>query len=217
MEQADHGDLAALLPEDVLADVLRRVAPPRWLAVSRCVCKAWRAIIDGECLLRTELPFSGFFITFMELCLPEFFARPLPPPGRPAISGKLDFLPRAIKVRPSGRSLYGGYYIQDHCNGLLLLHGYVVNPATRRWDPLPRCPPNHGTGIVYDALNREHLAFDPMASSHYHVVSIHYFPTYLRPDEFDPLEEASEWPPSPYILQVFSSKTRRWEERSFVR
>ncbi|XBI23886.1 hypothetical protein VPH35_049051 [Triticum aestivum] len=213
----DHGDLAALLPEDVLAEVLRRVAAPRWLAMSRCVCKAWRAIIDGESLLRTELPFSGFFITFRELCLPEFFSRPVSPPGRPAISGKLDFLPTPIKVRPDGWSLDGDYYIQDHCNGLLLLDGYVVNPATRSWDPLAPCPPNHGSGIVYDALDRELLAFDPMVSSHYHVVSIHYLPTYFRPAQFDPLEEASEWPPSPYILHVFSSKTRHWEERSFVR
>ncbi|CAN6292793.1 unnamed protein product [Urochloa humidicola] len=27
----------------------------------------------------------------------------------------------------------------------------------------------------------------------------------------------SEWPPSPLVLSVFSSMTRRWEERSFVR
>jgi hypothetical protein len=49
------GDHATLLPDDVLVDVLRRVATPRCLAMSRNVCKAWRAIIDGESLLRTEL------------------------------------------------------------------------------------------------------------------------------------------------------------------
>ncbi|KAI5004178.1 hypothetical protein ZWY2020_031421 [Hordeum vulgare] len=142
MEQADHDDLAALLPEDVLADVLRRVAAPRWLAVSRCVCKAWRTIIDGENLMCSEPPFSGLFITFLELHLPEFFARPSSPSGWPAISGKLDFLPTAIEVRfggPMGLTLDGDYCIQDHCNGLLLLESYVVNPATRRWDRLS-CP-----------------------------------------------------------------------------
>ncbi|KAF7027152.1 hypothetical protein CFC21_039218 [Triticum aestivum] len=218
MEQADHGDLAALLPEAVLADVLRRVEAPRWLAVSRCVCKAWRAIIDGENLLRTDLPLSGFFITFKELCLPEFFSRPLSPFGRPAISGKLDFLPTAIKVHPDGWSLDGDYYIQDHCNGLLLLDGYVVNPATRRWKSLPSCTRSHTTaGGILRGIFSDHyyLAFDPTVSSHYQVFQI----PYLRwaGGEFDPLEEASEWPPSPYILRVFSSRRGRWEERLFVR
>jgi hypothetical protein len=86
----EHGDLAALLPEDVLADVLRHVAAPRSLAVSRCVCKSWRAIIDREGLLHTDLPFSGIFLSVDGLLFPEFFSRP-PSPCRPAISGNLDF------------------------------------------------------------------------------------------------------------------------------
>ncbi|KAI5004180.1 hypothetical protein ZWY2020_031423 [Hordeum vulgare] len=221
MEQAVHGDLAALLPEDVLADVLRRVAAPRWLAVSRCVCKAWRAIIDGETLLCTDLSSSGFFITFLELPLPEFFARPSSPPGRPAISGKLDFLPKATKVRTGGRSLDVAYYIEDHCNGLLLLYGgYVVNPATRCWNALPPCPHNHtgdeGIGRRF-FFHHYYLAFDPKVSSHYQV--FHFQIPYLHwgQDEIDPSEETSEWPPSTYILHVFSSRRCCWEERLFVR
>ncbi|RLN17339.1 hypothetical protein C2845_PM02G03160 [Panicum miliaceum] len=35
--------------------------------------------------------------------------------------------------------------------------------------------------------------------------------------ELDPSIEESEWPPSRYVLHVFSSKTGRWEERPFVR
>ncbi|KAM3198167.1 hypothetical protein ACQJBY_073345 [Aegilops geniculata] len=218
MEQADHGDLAALLPVDVLADVLRRVAEPRWLAVSRCVCKAWRAIIDGEGLLRTDLPFSGFFITFAELCLPEFFARPLSPLGRSAISGKLDFLPTPIKVSSDGWSLDGDYHIKDQCNGLLLLDDYVVNPATRCWNALPSCPHNHtmdGGMVRGILLHNCYLAFDPKVSAHYQVFEI----PYLRwgKDETDPSEETSEWPPSPYMLHVFSSRRGCWEERLFVR
>ncbi|KAG2536612.1 hypothetical protein PVAP13_9NG207573 [Panicum virgatum] len=33
----------------------------------------------------------------------------------------------------------------------------------------------------------------------------------------DPAVEELEWPPSPCVLHVFSSKTGRWEERSFAR
>jgi hypothetical protein len=84
----EHGDLAALLPE--AEDVLRRVAAPRSLAVSRCVCKSWRAIIDREGLLHTDLPFSGIFLSLDGLSFPEFFSRPTSP-CRPAISGNLDF------------------------------------------------------------------------------------------------------------------------------
>jgi hypothetical protein len=215
----EHGDLAALLPEDVLADVLRRVAAPRPLAVSPCVCKAWRDIIDREGLLCTELPFVGMFICFDVLPFPEFFSRP-PSPGRPAISGKLDFLPPASV----------NHYIQDHCNGLILSeihvvnptkkkYDVVVNPATRQWDTLPACPSYHAIGTVCDAYFDDfYLAFDPTVSSYYHVFRIPWLPS--KPeigDEFDPLVEASEWPPSPYILHVYSSRTRCWEERSFVR
>ena len=36
-------------------------------------------------------------------------------------------------------------------------------------------------------------------------------------DKLDPAIEELEWPPSPCILHVFSSRTKVWEERSFVR
>ncbi|XBI23882.1 hypothetical protein VPH35_049047 [Triticum aestivum] len=223
MKRPEHRDLAARLPEDVLADVLRRVVAPRWLAISRCVCKAWRAIIDGDGLLCTELPFNGIFIAFTELPLPEFFPRP-PSPVQPAVSGKLDFLPTAITDDSDE------FIVQDHCNGLLLLSTYkinpvrratyVVNPATRTWDPLPSYPPIRGIvrGICF---HNYHLAFDPKVSSSYQVLGIPWLFSGKRDNEseYDPLEEEelSEWPPSPYILPVFSSKTRCWEMRPFSR
>ena len=55
-----------MLPEDLLADVLRRL-PPRSLRVSRYVCKAWRAIVDVHKLLRADLlplSFGGIMIGF---------------------------------------------------------------------------------------------------------------------------------------------------------
>ncbi|KAK1626302.1 hypothetical protein QYE76_000617 [Lolium multiflorum] len=52
-EDQQMEDQAARLPEDVLAAILRRV-PPRWIAASRCVCRAWRDAVDGRCLLRLQ-------------------------------------------------------------------------------------------------------------------------------------------------------------------
>jgi hypothetical protein len=56
------------LPDDVLADVLARLAP-RSLTVSRCVCREWRAVVDDRCrqLLRPDLlplTVGGIFIEF---------------------------------------------------------------------------------------------------------------------------------------------------------
>lgn len=33
----------------------------------------------------------------------------------------------------------------------------------------------------------------------------------------DPIIRESEWPPSPFLLNVFSSATKQWEDRLFVR
>ncbi|RLN17810.1 hypothetical protein C2845_PM02G03010 [Panicum miliaceum] len=71
-------DLSALLPEDVLAGVLRRLAP-RGLATSRCVCKAWHALVDAHRLLRPELlprSLAGILVNFHGLYVTEFFSRP---------------------------------------------------------------------------------------------------------------------------------------------
>jgi hypothetical protein len=40
----------AALPDDALADVFRGL-PLRSLAVVRCVCKAWRDVVDARALL----------------------------------------------------------------------------------------------------------------------------------------------------------------------
>ena len=84
---------------------------------------------------------------------------------------------------------------------------------------------------------RDYLVYDPTVSPHYEVFSI---PRVRRRHELGPGEEAEElpplwegaeftyqkldpaveeleWPPSPCVLHVFSSRTGRWQERSFVR
>ena len=79
-QHEDHQTAAGELPEDLLADILRRLAP-RWLAVSCCVCKAWKATIDDRLLLsRTygllPLRLEGIFLYFTNHKFPEFFSRP---------------------------------------------------------------------------------------------------------------------------------------------
>ncbi|XP_066327209.1 putative F-box protein At1g46984 [Miscanthus floridulus] len=227
MDRRDQGEAAAedktyplaILPDDVLADVLRRL-PPRGLAVSRCVCKAWLAVVDARRLLRADLlPLSlgGLFINFHNYYLSEFFA---PHSDGPCISGKHDYLPQADS--------WG--YLDDHCNGLVLIHenddndgeiGYVLNPATRWVAPVPPCPPPPME--IKDTFQVEYLAYDPIESPYFEVVSITRFHWVRKPGDYlydssrDAEIEQSEWPPSLCILHVFSSRTGQWEERSFAR
>jgi hypothetical protein len=70
------------------------------------VRKAWRAIVDGESLLCTDLPFTGLFIYYDILPFPEFFSRLRRHAGLPAISGKLDFLPSANKVHSADEEYF---------------------------------------------------------------------------------------------------------------
>ncbi|KAM0834380.1 hypothetical protein ACQ4PT_063640 [Festuca glaucescens] len=177
-ELAEQQDLVRALPHGVIADVLSRLAP-RWLAAARCVCRDWRAAIDTRRLLRADLlPLStrGIFVHFYYHRFPELLARPSSM-GVGAITGSHDFLPNtdtSIKVTDP---CITDYDIKDHCNGLLLLNKYVVKPATRRWDPLPPCPPSHDHPVVmhthdddYDETTfNEYLAFDPTVSPHYKV------------------------------------------------
>nr|CAB3497132.1 unnamed protein product [Digitaria exilis] len=68
-----------LVPHDVVVAILQRLAP-RSLAVSRCVCKEWRCIVDARCHLPKDLlPVSlgGIFVGLgHEPAPPVFFARP---------------------------------------------------------------------------------------------------------------------------------------------
>ncbi|KAF7000265.1 hypothetical protein CFC21_016199 [Triticum aestivum] len=202
------------LPDDALAEVLRRL-PPHILAEAWRVCKAWRDAVDnrlrGSMLSRSV---HGIFITFTEwhFSFSEFFFRPS---RGPAIDGGLYFLP------------YMGVKVTDHCEGLLLCHEssddalprpreYVVNPATRRWARLPKRPLPHMPGLEYTA----HLAFEPAVSPHYQVFLIPRVPWRLpadgESDDDNPLLEL-EWPPVSYLIHVFSSVTQRWDETTFLR
>ncbi|XP_066344496.1 putative F-box protein At3g16210 [Miscanthus floridulus] len=196
-----------LLPDGVLTDILRRLAPCS-LAASRCVRKSWCTIIDTMRLLRTDLlplRLDGFFcLDNILIPPPYFFSRNRSTAGRHRrIRGRLDFLGTPLDL-----------HIVDHCNGLLLLdHGRVVNPATRQW---VRLPPSPDPSVVMEDFFQGHcLVYDPVVSPHYEVVLIHLLPRVLGPN--NEFRADSEWPLSPYTTHVFSSRSWRWEERSFVR
>ncbi|KAI4963907.1 hypothetical protein ZWY2020_008687 [Hordeum vulgare] len=215
VEGARDNEAPAALPEDALAEVLRRL-PPHLLPRSRLVCKAWRDAVDDR-LRGNLLPRSvrGIFINFEGEYYTEFFSRPS---TGPAVDGELGFLPCT------------GVKVKDHCDGLLLCREsgygapprpreYVVNPATRRWARLPRRPPPHFPGFDHTA----HLAFDPAVSPHYQVFVIPRVPSQLPSngesdddDDNNPLLEL-EWPPASYLVDVFSSVTRRWDTTTFIR
>lgn len=195
------------LPDDLLVDVLRRL-PPHGLAAARCVHSCWRAIIDTRRLMHLlPLPLAGILINFNGHRLTELFARPSPAPV--TVSSKFHhYLPDAA------RDFYDAI-IMDHCNGLLLLSGgYVVNPATRQWAklPSPRPPCRYGKEHFW---YHEYIMFDPAVSPHYEVLVVPEGP--YRRRTLDRGVAAWEWPPSPMLLQIFSSRTNGWEERSFQR
>ncbi|KAL6865114.1 hypothetical protein ACP4OV_016265 [Aristida adscensionis] len=222
-----NGDLSAELPYDVLADVLGRLGP-RDLAVSRCVRRAWRDVVDGGGLLRAKLLphyLAGVFLNFHYYTTTELFSRPSTA-RRPSVSGRQDFLPQPGHCR-SSRSWST---VIDHCNGLLLVklfrrvrEWYVLNPATGWVAPLPTL--THGRRGI---LPKIYLVYDPAISPCYEVFWVPHFHDQIgyedvgsfdasREEVVDPMLEHSEWPPPVYNLDVFSSATGRWEERSFVR
>ncbi|GJN21628.1 hypothetical protein PR202_gb09122 [Eleusine coracana subsp. coracana] len=61
-----------------------------------------------------------------------------------------------------------------------------------------------------------YLAFDPTLSSHFEVLLIPKASASCHCTEMDPRVQELEWPSSPYMLHVFSTRTKQWEERPFV-
>ncbi|CAL5050617.1 unnamed protein product [Urochloa decumbens] len=231
METAAPAPLPTL-PEDAIAAILCLLSAPT-IAASRCVCKAWRALVDAHRLLAAHLlPRSvrRLFINYGDKDNePRFLARPTAAtPGAPRIDGEFDYIPRK---RPGNWHRVG-----DHCNGLVLYRDeveygryfeddepypyerlHVCNPMTRRSARLPLLR------VRQTWRRRAFLVFDPAVSLHYEV-----FLAPLEPAE-DTAVAASglpedggawrlmEWPPSLWTWHVFSSRTGRWEERVFAR
>ncbi|KAE8772206.1 hypothetical protein D1007_55788 [Hordeum vulgare] len=194
---------------DLLEDILRRL-PSRALAISRSVCKAWRATVDHHHLLQADLlPLSldAVIYNIDQMDAPKLFARRS---TTRYITSRLDYLDN----RPGYAEVTGE--ITDYCNGLLLIVAdKVVNPATRQWASLPPLPcacVRRETTCGRCYCNR-YLVYDPTVSPHYEVFYIPRIPRYVPAD----VACSTEWPPSPYVMHVFSSATNCWSERSFRR
>ncbi|PVH36824.1 hypothetical protein PAHAL_6G176300 [Panicum hallii] len=218
-EDDDGGSSAAvlLLPDDMLADVLRRL-PPRSLAASRCVRKQWCSIIDARRMLRVDLlplQLDGFFCNPNHLQdRPSFFA---PPSTMRRITTCLDDIYDTLSY-----DTLGYMSIEDHCNGLLLLGQHmVVNPATRQWATLPAYPSSSSSSFsrVDDQLllrvDNQLIVYDPMVSpQHYEVFLIPMLHAINHGEDDDDDEETQHlpadysadeyWPQSPYTTHVFS-------------
>jgi hypothetical protein len=196
---------------DVLVDILRHL-PPRSLAASCCVCTTWRATVDHHRLLRADLlPLSLDAVIYekVEMDAPILFSRRS---TACYITSRLDYL----EEDPA----YGEYAgeMKDHCNGLLVIQNdVVVNPATRQWARLPplpcACSRPATTMSCGRCHNNRYIIYDPTMSAHYEVFFIPRIPRDV------PAGTActTEWPPSSYVMHVFSSRTKCWKQRSFAR
>ncbi|TVU18284.1 hypothetical protein EJB05_34373, partial [Eragrostis curvula] len=162
------------LPDDPLVEILSRVSI-KDLHRSKCVARAWRDLVDGP-HHRTRLPqtLQGFF--FMD---EDNYSRG----GR---FGFVSLLSRSVVdtsfsflMRRRRQQEIKVLTLADSCNGLFLFDhglrssepsdrfGYVVcNPATKHWVTVPRCDVYHTSRDP----RYSYLLFDPVASSHFHLV-----------------------------------------------
>ncbi|XBI43894.1 hypothetical protein VPH35_108611 [Triticum aestivum] len=197
------------------------------LAAARPPCaddKApWRPII-GRRYLNTH-KVHDLFINYIDHERPHLFARPSP---NSMIDAMFDFL-------PSDNHMRFWWSVLDHNNVLLLcdMGTYelcVCNPMTRRWTLIP---------WAWWPVGGIYLAFDPAMSPQDKVLVIPVIPgpeeLTRRADEKGRIEKPpslgppyvnedndtcrlmeSEWPPTPWTLNVFSLETSEWQERTFA-
>ena len=167
------------LPDDVLADVLARLAP-RSLAVSRCVCREWRAVVDDRCrqLLRPDLlplTVGGIFVESYET-------------DAPASSRGHRRQARELRADASLR-LRRLLHIRDR--GLLQRAPPARGTRGRRGEPgdetvgalaCDGLPEGHeGAGLYWS-----YLAFDPSSNA----------------DENEKRLEGLQWPPPVYVMRA---------------
>jgi hypothetical protein len=110
-EQPNNG---MCLPYDLLIDILRRL-PSRALAVSQCVCREWRDMVDTQTLLFPR-EFAGVFTAYKGY--EPGFALFGPPSSR---DGDVPVYRRLSWD-------HWNYSVKQHCNGLLLLTDYMFTP-----------------------------------------------------------------------------------------
>ncbi|KAL6621323.1 hypothetical protein ACP70R_033755 [Stipagrostis hirtigluma subsp. patula] len=185
------------LPDDAIVEILSRL-PVKPVRRAKCVSKAWCDLIDDP-LHRKKLPqtLEGFFFGERERGERQSFGRfihLLGTSAAPPVDPSFPFL----KELP----VFDKLHLSESCNGLLLfVHdpysdalGYIVcNPATEQWVAVP----GYRTSVKRDDIWRHtNLVFDPVVSSHFHVV------------EFWEMTEER-------VVNVYSSETGVWSRRVF--
>ncbi|KAM0824083.1 hypothetical protein ACQ4PT_070444 [Festuca glaucescens] len=170
-------EAASLLTDDLIVEILSRL-PARSVHRLKCVSPSWRDLI-ADPVHRKKLPhtLAGFLYNTYARVDPRFhdfhFADVSIGAATP-IDPSLRFLPR---------DKYWYVAQLDACNGLLLCRSYMpsspsakdddvvesryilCNPATERWLHLPSHPKVPPGGRVF-----LRLAFDPAATSYFHVL-----------------------------------------------
>jgi hypothetical protein len=205
---AEHANAGLCLPYDTLLDILRRL-PVRALAMSSCVCREWRDIVDAQTLLFPR-EFAGVFAGYKGY--DPGFALFGPPSSRDAAN---------VPVYRRLSWDHWNYSVKQHCNGLLLLtdymfvpyrNPYVCNPATGRYARLP-CP--SPPTPWWCSVEGVFLAFDPAVSRHYEVF---FFPTEKKEHQEEQHESAYTKRPEEKVFHIFvySSRTCEWESREFT-
>ncbi|CAM0909214.1 unnamed protein product [Alopecurus aequalis] len=205
-------DHTQALPDDVLADILRRLSP-RDLAASRCVRKAWLAVTDVNRLrLPHVFPRELCVVNYVDYHRAHFFARPSS--RQPAVNGNLritsfSFLPSHCR-----------WTVQDTRDGRVLLNGTPEYQERPIFKELVVCDPLHRRYILLPPVP------DDLTSSLENLVLIsckHGCKPFLVPlgeEETAAVEDTSFtviWMPhcqTKVSAFVFSSSTGQWRAAS---
>ncbi|KAM0910830.1 hypothetical protein ACQ4PT_013893 [Festuca glaucescens] len=211
---------AGLLTDDIIVEILSRL-PARSVHRFKCVSPSWRDLI-ADPAHRKKLPhaLAGFLYNTYNRGNPrlhDFHFANVSAGAAPPVDPSLPFLPpdEYPSVDPCLLFLPPDEYAYvpqlDTCNGLLLCLAYmapsspsvdedeqldshyvVCNPATERWVDLPPHPKVPLGGHI-----TARLAFDPAASSHFHVFQ------FAKANEEDCITG----------VDIYSSRTRAWNRR----
>ncbi|KAJ1264731.1 hypothetical protein BS78_08G023500 [Paspalum vaginatum] len=220
----------ASLPDDAVADVLRTL-PMQSLAVARCVCKAWRDIVDDRALLHPYfLPRTGDWWSVLDhcnglllcdiewestlcVCNPATRRWTVLPPGA---DGKCH--------RYAGAYMAFDPAVSPHYEVILIPEVPEEPPSPKQRDlRKERCVLPEDAPLCLDRLFSLSLDDDEMISvgdegeefeqQHPSVDDEGGLERDIVDD--DPCR-LMEWPPSSRTLHVFSSRTGHWEERRYA-
>ncbi|CAM0871032.1 unnamed protein product [Alopecurus aequalis] len=209
--------VARLLTDDLIVEILSRL-PARSVHRFKCVSPSWRDLI-ADPAHRRKLPhaLAGFLYNTYNSANPRLHDFHYANVSAGAVDPSLPFLPpdEYPPVDPSLPFLPPEEYLYvpqlDTCNGLLLCLAYtahsspsadedaqlashyvVCNPATGRWVDLPPHPK-----VAFGDRFTARLAFDPAASSHFHVLQ------FAKKDEDDCVTG----------VDIYSSRSGAWNHR----